>query len=128
MATYNTLTSLLTAIANAIRTKTGNSATINAQDFPSKIDSITTNYKISIYNGGRGNDFTNITLDSDNNKKKVIKGNIRNSNSYDVKGSNNKVTWNTIAYADLTNITYKFIKINHLTSSEENSYLTIEQS
>ena len=40
MATYNTLTSLLTAIANAIRTKTGDSAAINAQDFPSKIESI----------------------------------------------------------------------------------------
>lgn len=42
MATYNNLTSLLSAIANAIRTKTGNSAVINAQDFPSKIESIST--------------------------------------------------------------------------------------
>ena len=42
MATYNTLTSLLTAIANAIRTKTGDSTVINAQDFPSKIESIST--------------------------------------------------------------------------------------
>ena len=40
MATYNTLTGLLSAIANAIRTKTGDSAVINAQDFPSKIESI----------------------------------------------------------------------------------------
>lgn len=40
MATYNTLTSLLTAIANAIRTKTGDSASINAQDFPNKIENI----------------------------------------------------------------------------------------
>ena len=42
MATYNTLTSLLTAIANAIRTKTGDTASINAQDFPNKIESIST--------------------------------------------------------------------------------------
>lgn len=45
MATYNTLTSLLTAIANAIRTKTGDSAAINAQNFPSKIESISTTPK-----------------------------------------------------------------------------------
>ena len=45
MATYNTLTSLLTAIANAIRTKTGDSAAINAQNFPSKIESINTTPK-----------------------------------------------------------------------------------
>ena len=41
MATYNTLTSLLTAIANAIRSKTGETGVINAQKFPSKIESIT---------------------------------------------------------------------------------------
>lgn len=40
MATYDTLTSLLTAIANAIRSKTGETNTINAQNFPSKILSI----------------------------------------------------------------------------------------
>ena len=45
MATYNTLTSLLTAIANAIRTKNGESAVINAQNFPSKIESISTTSK-----------------------------------------------------------------------------------
>lgn len=37
---YTTLSSLLTAIANAIRSKTGETNTINAQDFPSKILSI----------------------------------------------------------------------------------------
>lgn len=42
MATYNTLTSLLTAIANAIRTKTGETGQINAQNFPSKIEGIST--------------------------------------------------------------------------------------
>lgn len=42
MATYNTLTGLLSAIANAIRSKTGDSAAINAQNFPSKIESIST--------------------------------------------------------------------------------------
>lgn len=45
MATYNTLTSLLTAIANAIRSKTGETGVINAQDFPSKIDGISTTPK-----------------------------------------------------------------------------------
>lgn len=42
MATYNTLTSLLSAIANAIRTKTGETGQINAQNFPSKIEGIST--------------------------------------------------------------------------------------
>lgn len=42
MATYNTLTGLLSAIANAIRTKTGETGQINAQNFPSKIESIST--------------------------------------------------------------------------------------
>ena len=45
MATYNTLTSLLTAIANAIRCKTGETGVINAQNFPSKINSISTRPK-----------------------------------------------------------------------------------
>ena len=45
MAVYNTLTSLLTAIATAIRNKTGDSASINAQDFPNKIDNIITKTK-----------------------------------------------------------------------------------
>lgn len=42
MATYNTLTGLLSAIANAIRSKTKETGVINAQDFPSKIESIST--------------------------------------------------------------------------------------
>lgn len=42
MATYNTLTGLLSAIANAIRGKTGQTGVINAQDFPNKINSIQT--------------------------------------------------------------------------------------
>ena len=42
MATYNTLTGLLSAIANAIRSKTGERGVINAQDFPSKIEGIST--------------------------------------------------------------------------------------
>lgn len=42
MATYNTLTGLLTAIANAIRSKTGETGVINAQNFPSKIEGIST--------------------------------------------------------------------------------------
>lgn len=45
MATYNTLTSLLTAIANAIRGKTRETGQINAQDFPSKIVGISTTPK-----------------------------------------------------------------------------------
>lgn len=45
MATYNTLTSLLTAIANAIRSKTKETGVINAQDFPSKIEGISTTPK-----------------------------------------------------------------------------------
>lgn len=45
MATYNTLTSLLTAIANAIRSKTGETGQINAQNFPSEIASISTTPK-----------------------------------------------------------------------------------
>lgn len=45
MATYNTLTSLLSAIANAIRSKTGETGVINAQDFPSKIEGISTTPK-----------------------------------------------------------------------------------
>lgn len=40
MATYNTLTDLLSAIANSIRSKTGETGVINAQDFPSKIEQI----------------------------------------------------------------------------------------
>lgn len=45
MASYNTLTSLLTAIANAIRSKTGETGVINAQNFPSKIEGISTTPK-----------------------------------------------------------------------------------
>ena len=45
MATYNTLTGLLTAIANAIRSKTGETGVINAQNFPSKINGISTTPK-----------------------------------------------------------------------------------
>lgn len=45
MATYNTLTDLLSAIANAIRNKTKETGVINAQDFPSKINSISTKPK-----------------------------------------------------------------------------------
>lgn len=40
MATYNTLTGLLSAIANAIRSKTKETGVINAQDFPTEISSI----------------------------------------------------------------------------------------
>lgn len=128
MATYNTLTSLLAAIANAIRTKTGDSSTINAQDFPSKIESISSTYKVSIYNGGNGNDFLNITLDTDNNNKKIISGDFKDNTNNSVEGSNDKTTWNTITYSDLTNITYKYIKVNKLVSNKSISYLTIEQS
>lgn len=39
---YTDLTSLLQAIANAIRAKKGTTATINAQNFPSEIASIST--------------------------------------------------------------------------------------
>lgn len=46
MATYNTLTSLLSAIANAIRTKTGETGVINAQDFPSKIEGISSSLEV----------------------------------------------------------------------------------
>ena len=45
MATYNTLTGLLSAIANAIRAKKGTNAQINAQNFPSEIASIKTEVK-----------------------------------------------------------------------------------
>lgn len=45
MATYNTLTGLLSAIANAIRSKTGETGVINAQNFPSKIEGISTTPK-----------------------------------------------------------------------------------
>lgn len=65
MATYNTLTSLLTAIANAIRTKTGDSAAINAQDFPSKITGISTasgNLLINHYSNVKPNNNINETV------------------------------------------------------------------
>ena len=42
---YTTLNSLLTAIANAIRAKKGTTAKINAQNFPSEIESISTTPK-----------------------------------------------------------------------------------
>ena len=42
---YTNLTSLLTAIANAIRAKKGTTAQINAQNFPSEIASIETSVK-----------------------------------------------------------------------------------
>ncbi len=42
---YTTLNSLLTAIANAIRSKKGTTAQINAQNFPSEIASIETSVK-----------------------------------------------------------------------------------
>ena len=42
---YTDLTSLLKAIANAIRAKKGTTATINAQNFPSEIASIETSVK-----------------------------------------------------------------------------------
>ena len=40
MATFTTLSALFTAIANAIRAKTGGSATIVADDFPTAIAAI----------------------------------------------------------------------------------------
>lgn len=43
---YTTLNSLLTAIANAIRSKKGTTAQINAQNFPSEIASISTSSTI----------------------------------------------------------------------------------
>ena len=43
---YTDLTSLLKAIANAIRAKKGTTATINAQNFPSEIASISTGITI----------------------------------------------------------------------------------
>lgn len=43
---YTDLTSLLTAIANAIRAKKGTTAQINAQNFPSEIASISTGITI----------------------------------------------------------------------------------
>lgn len=43
---YTTLNSLLTAIANAIRSKKGTTAQINAQNFPSEIASISTGITI----------------------------------------------------------------------------------
>lgn len=43
---YSTLSSLLTAIANSIRTKTGVSTSINAQDFPSEIISIKPSFEL----------------------------------------------------------------------------------
>ena len=42
---YTTLNSLLTAIANAIRSKKGTTAQLNAQNFPSEIASIETSVK-----------------------------------------------------------------------------------
>lgn len=42
---YTTLNSLLTAIADAIRSKKGTTAQINAQNFPSEIASIETSVK-----------------------------------------------------------------------------------
>ena len=42
---YTTLNSLLTAIAEAIRNKKGTTARINAQNFPSEIESISTTPK-----------------------------------------------------------------------------------
>lgn len=45
MAKYTTLTSLFTAIANSIRSKTGGSGKIVADDFPSMIDGISTGIK-----------------------------------------------------------------------------------
>lgn len=44
--TYTTLNSLLTAIANSIRSKKGTTAQINAQNFPSEIASIPTSSTI----------------------------------------------------------------------------------
>lgn len=126
--TYATLNSLLTAIAEAIRNKKGTTAQINAQNFPSEIASIGTTYTVSIYNGGSGNDFLNIELDTDNNNKKIISGDFKDNSNNDIQGSNDKTTWTAIAFNDLTNITYKFIKINKLVSSQANSYLTIEQN
>jgi hypothetical protein len=40
MANYTTLSALFTATANAIRAKTGDSATIVADDFPTEIAAI----------------------------------------------------------------------------------------
>lgn len=42
MVTYNTLTSLLTGIADAIREKTGETGKLNAQSFPLRIKNIST--------------------------------------------------------------------------------------
>lgn len=47
---YTTLNSLLTAIANAIRSKKGTTAQINAQNFPSEIASIETSVKSQTVN------------------------------------------------------------------------------
>lgn len=83
---------------------------------------------VSIYNGGNGNDFLNIRINTNNNARKSLTGDFKDNTNNSVEGSNDKTTWNTIAYADLTNITYKYIKVNKLVSNQSNAYLTIEQS
>lgn len=62
MAKTDNLTDFLTSLANKIREHTGDTGTINPQDFESKIDSIASS------SGGSGDDFIlpecKITLDS----------------------------------------------------------------
>lgn len=56
-----TLTQLFTNIANAIRTKTGSSETIKAEDFPTEIASITTGVDTSDANATAGDIVTGKT-------------------------------------------------------------------
>lgn len=61
---YTTLNSLLTAIANAIRAKKGTTAQINAQNFPSEIESISTvsgELLINHYSNVKSNNDVNTT-------------------------------------------------------------------
>lgn len=59
---YTTLNSLLTAIANAIRAKKGTTAQINAQNFPSEINSIT----LATGNAGTGDVLSGKTFSNSN--------------------------------------------------------------
>lgn len=81
---------------------------------------------VSIYNGGNGNDFLNIRINTNNNARKSLTGDFREKDT-DVQGSNDDFNWYKVPYSSLNNITYKQIKINKIVSNSTNAYLTITQ-
>lgn len=96
---YTTLNSLLTAIANAIRSKKGTTETINAQNFPTEILSIQNDSQLFFNHTGLNSGMTISDVDVGFTKeaKKIYIHVFANPDygkrNYGLKGSNDNITW-----------------------------------